>query len=718
MTTIKATRSIPQGHSDNPPKLYSYPKYWAECFGTAPFLPMSKQEMEEMGWDSCDIIIVTADAYVDHPSFGMAVVGRLLEAQGFRVGIISQPEWESADAFTQLGRPNLFFGITGGNMDSLINRYTADLRLRSDDAYTPDAEPGKRPDRSVIVYSQRCREAYYNTPIVIGGIEASLRRIAQYDYWSDKVRRSILVDSNADILLFGNAERALAELAHQISNGKTIEEFWDMRGAALIKNETPDQWTEIDSTRIDWPSKIDKISNPYDFHNKQNVDKPNDDRPSPLKIIPLPLQRKADFDSKLSYIRLPSFNKVVNDAALYAHASRVLHQEANPYNGKVLVQKHGTQDVWVNPPPIPLETDEMDWVFDLPYQRKPHPSYGNARIPAYDMIKTSVNIMRGCFGGCTFCSITEHEGRIIQSRSEDSVIREIEKIRDQVPGFTGTISDLGGPTANMYKLNCKSPTIQKSCKRLSCVYPTICKHLNTDHSPTTKLYRRARAVPGVKRVAVASGLRYDLALKDPEYIEELVTHHVGGYLKIAPEHSEDKTLSKMMKPSISSYEEFKKLFDKFSKQAGKEQYLIPYFIAAHPGCDTKDMLNLSLWLKEHGFKPDQVQTFYPSPMALATAMYYSEKNPLEKVRYKSEKLSVCKDLDQRRLQKAFLRYHDEKNWPALRKALSDLNRSDLIGLGKQHLIPPDKHSSQHGSRRNRNNGARKYKKPSQGRRRN
>ncbi|MCH2325157.1 MAG: YgiQ family radical SAM protein [Pseudomonadales bacterium] len=679
---------------------------------------MSKQEMEEMGWDSCDIIIVTADAYVDHPSFGMAVVGRLLEAQGFRVGIISQPEWESADAFTQLGRPNLFFGITGGNMDSLINRYTADLRLRSDDAYTPDAEPGKRPDRSVIVYSQRCREAYYDTPIVIGGIEASLRRIAQYDYWSDKVRRSILVDSNADILLFGNAERALAELAHQISNGKTIEEFWDMRGAALIKNETPDQWTEIDSTRIDWPSKIDKISNPYDFHNKQSVDKPNEDRPSPLKIIPLPLQRKADFDSKLSYIRLPSFNKVVNDAALYAHASRVLHQEANPYNGKVLVQKHGTQDVWVNPPPIPLETDEMDWVFDLPYQRKPHPSYGNARIPAYDMIKTSVNIMRGCFGGCTFCSITEHEGRIIQSRSEDSVIREIEKIRDQVPGFTGTISDLGGPTANMYKLNCKSPTIQKSCKRLSCVYPTICKHLNTDHSPTTKLYRRARAVPGVKRVAVASGLRYDLALKDPEYIEELVTHHVGGYLKIAPEHSEDKTLSKMMKPSISSYEEFKKLFDKFSKQAGKEQYLIPYFIAAHPGCDTKDMLNLSLWLKEHGFKPDQVQTFYTSPMALATAMYYSEKNPLEKVRYKSEKLSVCKVLDQRRLQKAFLRYHDEKNWPVLRKALSDLNRSDLIGLGKQHLIPPDKHSSKHGSQRNRNNGARKYKKPSQGRRRN
>jgi len=697
MIPRKTAGLVPEGHSDNPPKLYSYPKYWAECFGTAPFLPMSKAEMNELGWDSCDIILVTADAYIDHPSFGMAVVGRLLEAQGFRVGIISQPRWDSADPFKALGKPNLFFGVTGGNMDSLINRYTADLRIRSDDAYTPHGEAGKRPDRSVIVYSQRCREAYYDTPIVIGGIEASLRRIAQYDYWSDKVRRSILIDSNANILLFGNAERALAELAHQMAKGVAIEELWDVRGSAIIKKNEAENWTEIDSTRIDWPAKIDKIPNPYDFHNKQNIEKSpkseevilQDKEISAVKIIPLPLQRKADFDPNLSYIRLPSYNKVVNDPALYAHASRVLHQEANPYNGKVLMQKHGQQDVWVNPPPIPLETDEMDWVFDLPFQRKPHPDYGNARIPAYDMIKTSVNIMRGCFGGCTFCSITEHEGRIIQSRSENSIIKEIEKIRDHVPGFSGTISDLGGPTANMYKLNCKSPAIQKTCKRLSCVYPNICKHLNTDHSPTTKLYRKARAVPGVKRVAVASGLRYDLALKDPEYIEELVTHHVGGYLKIAPEHSEQKTLSKMMKPNISSYDEFKILFDRFSKKAGKEQYLIPYFIAAHPGCDAEEMLNLSLWLKNHNFKPDQVQTFYPSPMALATAMYYSEKNPLEKVRYKSEKLSVCKDIDQRRLQKAFLRYHDEKNWPMLRKALANLGRHDLIGNAKHHLIPPD-----------------------------
>ena len=710
MPQISDKNSPASGSQHTPRKLFSYPKYWAECFETAPYLPMSRDEMDQLGWDSCDIIIVTGDAYVDHPSFGMAVIGRLLEAQGFRVGIISQPSWDSADPFKILGKPNLFFGITAGNMDSLINRYTADLRMRSDDAYTPKGEAGRRPDRSVIVYSQRCREAYYDTPIVIGGIEASLRRIAQYDYWSDSVRRSVLIDSNANILLFGNAERALVEVAHQFASGKTVADMKFLRGTARVAAEVPQGWTEIDSTRIDWPSKIEQLPNPYEYNkndgensealsaetksseagSSKTASLDSDQAPQAVRIIPLPLQRKEKYDSETTYIRLPSFNKVTNDPALYAHASRVLHQEANPYNAKPLVQKHGTQEIWVNTPPIPLETEEMDWIFDLPYQRRPHPSYGDEKIPAYDMIKTSVNIMRGCFGGCTFCSITEHEGRIIQSRSEESILREIGKIRDQVPGFTGTISDLGGPTANMYKLNCKSPKIQKTCKRLSCVYPSICKHLNTDHSPTTQLYRKARAVPGVKRVAIASGLRYDLALKDPEYIEELVTHHVGGYLKIAPEHSEDKTLSKMMKPGISAYDDFKVLFDKFSKKAGKEQYLIPYFIAAHPGSDTEDMLNLSLWLKQRNFRPDQVQTFYPSPMALATAMYYSERNPLKKVRYKSEKLAICKDIDQRRLQKAFLRYHDEKNWPMLREALHGIGRADLIGDGDKCLIPKAK----------------------------
>jgi len=695
-------KAKPAAANDKPRHLFSYPRYWAECFGTAPFLPMSRAEMDELGWDSCDIIIVTADAYVDHPSFGMAVVGRLLEAQGFRVGIIAQPAWDSAEPFKALGEPNLFFGVTGGNMDSLINRYTADLRIRTDDAYTPNAEAGKRPDRSVIVYSQRCREAYYNTPIVIGGIEASLRRIAQYDYWSDQVRQSVLIDSNADILLFGNAERALVELAHKVAAGKSIDQLTDLRGTAIVRRSITAGWTEIDSTRIDWPGRIDQIPNPYDAphdqisepdarkHRESSEAKFADPDVAPVRIIPLPLHRKFDSDPDKTYIRLPSYQKVKKDPALYAHASRVLHQEANPYNAKVLVQKHGTLEVWVNTPPIPLETDELDGVFDLPYARTPHPSYGTARIPAYDMIKTSVNIMRGCFGGCTFCSITEHEGRIIQSRSEESILKEIEKIRDMVPGFTGTISDLGGPTANMYKLNCKSHDIQKNCKRLSCVFPTICQHLNTDHSPTTQLYRKARAIRGVKTVAIASGLRYDLALRDPEYVEELVTHHVGGYLKIAPEHSEENTLSKMMKPSISSYDEFKKMFDHFSAKAGKKQYLIPYFIAAHPGSDNEDMLNLGMWLKKNKFRPDQVQTFYPSPMALATAMYYSGKNPLKKITYKSESVESCKDIEQRRIQKAFLRYHDPKNWPMLRVALKQMGREDMIGTGPQHLVPPDK----------------------------
>jgi len=677
--------------------LFTYPKYWAECYGTAPYLPMSRAEMDALGWDSCDIIIVTADAYVDHPSFGMAVVGRMLESQGFRVGIIAQPAWDSAEPFKILGKPNLFFGVTAGNMDSLINRYTADLRMRSDDAYTPHGEAGKRPDRSVIVYSQRCREAYYDTPIVIGGIEASLRRIAQYDYWSDKVRKSVLIDSNADILLYGNAERAIVEVAHQMANGADLNDLTNIRGTAIIRDQVPDGWTEIDSTRIDWPSKIDNIPNPYEMKDPETQSCATDsgqaedpDTATPMRIIPMPLHRKSELDKHTTYIRLPSFNKVKNDPALYAHASRVLHQESNPHNARVLVQKHDTKEIWVNLPPIPLETDEMDGVFDLPYQRRPHPSYGDAKIPAYDMIKTSVNIMRGCFGGCTFCSITEHEGRIIQSRSEESILKEIGQIRDQVPGFTGTISDLGGPTANMYRLNCKSDVIQKSCRRLSCVYPTICKHLETDHSHTTQLYRKARQVPGVKRVAIASGLRYDLALKDPEYVEELVTHHVGGYLKIAPEHSEENTLSKMMKPSISSYDEFKEMFERFSKKAGKKQYLIPYFIAAHPGTEDSDMLSLGLWLKKNKFRPDQVQTFYPSPMALATAMYHSGRNPLKKVTYKSEKVSVCRQIEQRRIQKAFLRYHDEKNWPLLRTTLKSMGREDMIGDAPHQLVPAEK----------------------------
>ena len=672
--------------------LFSYPPYWAECYGTAPYLPMSREEMDELGWDSCDIIIVTGDAYIDHPSFGMAVIGRLLESQGFRVGIISQPDWQDKADFMRLGAPNLFFGVTAGNMDSMINRYTADLRMRSDDAYTPDDIGGKRPDRSVIVYSQRCREAYHDVPIVIGGIEASLRRIAQYDYWSDQVRKSVLVDANADILLFGNAERAVAEIAHGLSRGRTLADMTQIRGTAVLLREAPGdlQWIELDSSRVDWPGRIDEIPNPYNIDDKSGGVQGGckaDGSGDKVQVVPMPLRKRMRKDPRPTYVRLPSFEKVRNDRVLYAHASRVLHLESNPGNARPLMQRHGKHEVWINPPPLPMTTEELDGVFDLPYQRRPHPSYGNARIPAYEMIRFSVNIMRGCFGGCTFCSITEHEGRIIQSRSEDSILREIEEIRDKVPGFTGTISDLGGPTANMYRLNCKDPDIEANCRRLSCVYPGICKNLETSHKHTTQLYRKARALKGVKRVAIGSGLRYDLAVEDPEYVRELVTHHVGGYLKIAPEHTEDGPLAKMMKPGIGAFERFRVMFERFSREAGKEQYLIPYFIAAHPGSRDEDMVQLALWLKRNDLRVDQVQTFYPSPMALATAMYHSERDPLHKLSYKSEHVLVTRGLEQRRLQKAVLRYHDPAHADRIREALTTMGRRDLIGSGEGCLVP-------------------------------
>jgi uncharacterized radical SAM protein YgiQ len=690
--------------------LYAYPKYWAECYGTSPFLPMSRAEMDQLGWDSCDIIIVTGDAYVDHPSFGMAVIGRALEAQGYRVGIIAQPDWRSKDAFMELGEPNLFFGVASGNMDSMINRYTADRRLRHDDAYTPGNVGGKRPDRAVTVYSQRCKEAYKNVPIVIGGIEASLRRLAHYDYWDDEVRRSVLHDATADMLVYGNAERAICEIANRMSLGTPLAEMIDIRGTAFFRDKLPQDWQEIDSTRVDVPGKVDKHLSPYQEipsldskaktqscakNNTQTTagydaeaDSESDADFEGAQIINImPSMAAVKSDPASSYIRLPSYEKVRNDPVLYAHVSRIFHRETNPGNARALVQAHGQRDLWLNPPPIPLTTEEMDWVFDFNYQRVPHPSYGDAKIPAYDMIRFSVNIMRGCFGGCTFCSITEHEGRIIQSRSEDSILREIETMRDKVPGFTGTVSDLGGPTANMYRLNCKDKAIEESCRRPSCVYPTICKNLETDHKHTTQLYRKARDIKGVKRVAIASGLRYDLAVEDPEYVRELVTHHVGGYLKIAPEHTEDGPLTKMMKPGMGTYDRFKQMFEKFSKEAGKEQYLIPYFIAAHPGTRDEDMLSLALWLKANKFRLDQVQNFYPSPMASATAMYHSERNPLKKVDYKSEQVTTPKTKLQRQLHKAFLRYHDPDNWDMLRVALKKMGRADLIGSGKHQLVP-------------------------------
>jgi uncharacterized radical SAM protein YgiQ len=641
--------------------LTAYRPYWAKRFGVAPFLPMSRAEMETLGWDECDVVLVTGDAYIDHPSFGMALVGRLLEAQGFRVGIIAQPAWTSADDFRRLGRPKLFFGITAGNMDSMVNRYTADRKIRSDDAYTPNAAPNKRPDHAVTVYAQRAREAFKDVPVVIGGIEASLRRIAHYDYWSDTVRRSVLADSKADLLLFGNAERALVELTHRLAKGVPIGDIRDLRGTAFMTPPgwKPDEnWAELDETT---PQEVGAGGTVVKFQ-------PRGPRTQTV-------------------LRLPAYEQVKSDPVRYAHASRVFHLESNPGNARALVQRHGNRDLWLNPPPLPLATAEMDHIYGLPYARAPHPSYGDAKIPAWEMIRFSINIMRGCFGGCTFCSITEHEGRIIQSRSEDSILHEIEEIRDKTPGFTGVISDLGGPTANMYRMACKDSKIESACRRLSCVYPDICENLGTDHAPLISLYRKARQIPGVKRILIGSGLRYDLAVRSPEYVQELVSHHVGGYLKIAPEHTESGPLSKMMKPGMGTYDKFKAMFEKASKAAGKEQYLIPYFIAAHPGTTDTDMLELALWLKRNGFRLDQVQTFLPTPLAIATGMWHTGKNPLKRVSANSEDVAVVRGERQRRLQKAFLRYHDPKNWPLLREALKAMGRADLIGNGKKHLVP-------------------------------
>jgi len=673
--------------------LFTYRKFWAQRFGPAPFLPMSRAEMDKLGWDSCDVIIVTGDAYIDHPSFGMAIIGRLLEAQGFRVGIIAQPDWTSAEAFKELGRPNLFFGVTAGNMDSLVNHYTSDRRLRHNDAYTPDGAMGKRPDRAVLVYSQRCREAYKDTPIVLGGIEASLRRIAQYDHWSEKVRRSVLVDAKADILVYGNAERAIVEIAHRVAAGQKVREINDIRGTAFLLDQVPDGFTVVAPDLVDEPvPELTADSGPWVVSESARKTPAPDEtdlnangetvEPDAAALVrPRP-------DPASTVVRLPAFEQVKDNRILYAHASRILHQESNPGNARPLVQRHGDKELWLTAPPIPLETPEMDGVYDLPYARAPHPSYGDAKIPAWDMIRFSVNIMRGCFGGCSFCSITEHEGRIIQSRSEKSILREIEEIRDKVDGFTGVISDIGGPTANMYRLACKDKKIEAVCRRPSCVYPDICKNLNTDHQPLIELYRKARALKGIKKIHIASGLRYDLAVKSPEYVKELVTHHVGGYLKIAPEHTETGPLSKMMKPGMGAYDRFKELFDKYAKAAGKQYYLIPYFIAAHPGTTDEDMMNLALWLKRNKFRADQVQTFLPSPMSLSATMYHTEQNPLKPIRRNGgEAVFSAKGLKQRRLHKAFLRYHDPENWPVLREALKAMGRADLIGPGAHQLVP-------------------------------
>ena len=592
-----------------------------------PALPMSRAEMDARGWESIDVLLVSGDAYVDHPSFANGLIARLLEAAGFRVAVLAQPDWRSCEPWREFGRPRLFFGISAGNMDSMINHYTANRKVRNDDAYSPNGEIGRRPDRATLAYCQRSREAFPGVPVITGGVEASLRRIAHYDYWSDTVRRSILLDSKADLLVFGMGERTVLEIARELDAGRTVRDLRDLRGVAyrLGASEQP-------------PTGDDTLS-------------------------------------------LPDHESVVRDPLAFCEMTRISHLETNPHNARRLVQRHGRETVVVNPPALPLEQDEMDQVYSLPFSRRPHPSYGAARIPAFEVVETSVQIMRGCFGGCTFCSITAHEGRIIQSRSKDSIISEIKLLASQ-PGFKGTVSDIGGPTANMYQMRCTRPEVEARCRRLSCVHPTVCKLLGTDHGPLKEVMREAREVEGVKRVLVASGVRMDLARRDPEYLKDLAEHHVGGHLKVAPEHTDPEVLSLMKKPSADDFVEFDRAFKAASRRVGKKQYTVPYFIASHPGSGVEEMIELALFLKRNSYKPDQVQDFIPSPFDIAACMYHTGLDPMTK-----QPVKVTKGLRDRRMQRALLQFFKPENYFEVRRALEQAGRRDLIGSGCDCLIP-------------------------------
>ncbi len=619
-------------------------------------LPMSMDEARARGWDELDVVIITGDAYIDHPSFAMAILGRVLEAAGYRVGIVSQPDWRSADDWRRFGRPRLFFGISAGNMDSMINHYTANRKVRNADAYSPGGRIGLRPDRATLSYCQRAREAFPGVPVIAGGVEASLRRLAHYDYWSDKVRKSILLDCKADLVVFGMGEEAILEITQRLDRGEKVKDLRDMRGVAycLGASEEIPAWppAKVQSSQF----KVQGSATTNFEHGTLNLEPES----PPLAVH----QNRDDRHT----ITLPSFQQVSTDKLAFAEATRIIHNETNPYNAKRLVQWHDRQAVVANPPAFPISQASMDAIYALPYTRRPHPSYREP-IPAFGMIKDSVTIMRGCFGGCTFCSITTHQGRTIQSRSKDSVLSEIEQMAAD-PKFKGTISDIGGPTANMYEMKCTRPEVEAVCRRQSCVHPTICKLLGTDHGPLVQLMKEARETPGIKKVLVASGIRMDLARRSPEYMKELVKHHVGGHLKVAPEHTDPEVLMKMRKPANDDFEKFTEVFDRESKRAGKEQYVVPYFIASHPASDLDAMIHLAVFLKQNGYKPDQVQDFIPAPFDVATAMYY-----------------IAKQLKDRKLQRALMQFFKPENYFEVREALQRAKRTDLIGDGCDALIP-------------------------------
>jgi uncharacterized radical SAM protein YgiQ len=661
----------------------------------APPLPMTRPEMLSRGWDEVDIVFVTGDAYIDHPSFAMALLGRLLEAEGFRVAIASQPDWRSCDAWRTFGRPRLCFAISAGNMDSMINHYTANRKVRNDDAYSPGGRIGRRPDRATLAYCQRAREAYKGVPVIAGGVEASLRRLAHYDYWSDKIRRPIILDCKADLVVFGMGERPILEIAKRLKNGATVRDLRDIRGVCYrlgAKEPVPDVdvgWVE--SAAADATHAEDRQGDKERGRQDRETERKADSSPSPRRLHHSSLRSDT--------IVLPDYDTVARDPLAFCDMTRISHQETNPYNARRLVQYHGREAVVVNPPALPLSQIEMDRVYGLPYTRKSHPSYGDEKIPAFEVIKDSVQIMRGCFGGCTFCSITAHEGRIIQSRSQESVLAEIRKMTGD-PDFKGVISDIGGPTANMYEMRCTRPEVEAVCRRLSCVHPTICKLLGTDHGPLLQLMRSAREEPGVRKVLVASGIRVDLARRDPEYMRELAEHHVGGYLKVAPEHTDRRVLELMKKPGKEEFLEFDRQFKQASQRAGKKQYLIPYYIASHPGSDLNAMIDLAIFLKRNGYKPDQVQDFIPSPFDIAACMYHTGLDPFTK-----KPVHIAKHLRDRKLQRALLQFFKPENYFEVRKALEMADRQDLIGSGCDCLIPAQPPKAALDKRRKRANEA-------------
>lgn len=587
------------------------------------WLPTTKKEVELRGWDELDVIIFSGDAYVDHPSFGAAVIGRILEAEGLRVAIVPQPNWrDDLRDFKKLGRPRLFFGVSAGCMDSMVNKYTANKRLRSDDAYTPDARPDMRPEYPSIVYTQILKRLFPDVPVFLGGIEASMRRLTHYDYWQDRVRPSILVDSGADLLIYGMGEKPIVELIRRLMEGRPLD---DVPQTAYLAREV-----------------------------------------SPVE----------------GDITLYSHEECLKDKKKEAANFRHIEEESNKYAAARILQKVGKQVVVVNPPYPPLTTEELDHSFDLPYTRLPHPKYKGKRIPAYDMIKHSVNIHRGCFGGCAFCTISAHQGKFIMSRSKESILREVKAVME-LPDFKGYLSDLGGPSANMYRMQGINQELCRKCKRPSCIHPKVCPNLNTDHRPLLDIYHAVDALPGIKKSFIGSGVRYDLLLhesKDPkvnqstrEYTRELIARHVSGRLKVAPEHTSDRVLSVMRKPPFAQFETFKKIFDRINQEEGLRQQLIPYFISSHPGCHEEDMAELAVITKRLDFHLEQVQDFTPTPMTVSTEAWYTSYHP-----YTLEPVFSAKTQREKLAQRQFFFWYKPEERRNIVNELRRIGRSDLI----------------------------------------